>query len=196
MSTKALELTGNKISCNNTLGFTIYNYKVEHLVTRIALYCPGCNLSVERSISAKKKLLTGLSPCIESTAYLHTTERTVGKISAVFPCERNTLSYALVNDGCADFCETIDIGFSASVVTTFDGVVEETIDRVIVVLIVLGCIDTTLSRNRVRAARRITDAENLYIITEFTESGSCRSSTMNILYNYSASLVIFGGITL
>lgn len=164
-------------------------------MTRIALYCPGCNLSVERSISAKKKLLTGLSPCIESTAYLHTTERTVCKISAVFPCERNTLSYALVNDGCAYFCETIDIGFSASVVTTFDGVIEETIDRVIVVLIVLGCIDTTLSRNRVRAARRITDAENLYIITEFTESAAAEAPPRPVPTTMISSFLLLLGLT-
>ena len=123
-------------------------------MTRIALHCSCGNLSVESRISSEKKLLSGLSAGIEGTTYLNTTERTVGKVSAVFSGERNTLSYALVNDSGTDFCKPIH--------------------RVIVILIVLGSIDTALSRDRVCTARRITDTENLYIITELTKCSSCR----------------------
>ena len=97
-------------------------------MTRIALYGTSCNLLVERSISAEKKLLSGLSSCIESTAYLHTTERTVGKITAVFTCKRNTLGYALVDDGCTYLCKTINVCLACTIVTTFDSVIEKTID--------------------------------------------------------------------
>ena len=174
MCSESLKFTCHKVSCDNTLGLTIDNYEVEHLMTRIALHCSCGNLSVESCISSEKKLLSGLSAGIESTAYLNTTERTVGKVSAVFSGERNTLSYALVNDSGTDFCKTIDVSLSTTIVTTFNGIVEKTIHRVIVILIVLGSIDTALSRDRVRTARRITDTENLYIITEFTKCSSCR----------------------
>ena len=88
-----------------------------------------------------------MSAGIEGTAYLYTSERTVGKVSAVFACKWNTLCDTLVDDGSTDLCETVDVRFAASVVTALDGVVEETIDCIIVILVVLGSIDTTLSGN-------------------------------------------------
>ena len=105
---------------------------------------------------------------------MSTAERPVGKKSAVFPCKRNSLSYTLVDDVAA---HSIDIGFTAAVVATLDGLVEKTIDRVIVILVILGSIYTSLRRDRVRTARRIADAENFYIITELTQRSSCRRTT-------------------
>ena len=98
MSAKTLNLTGNKVTGNDTLGFTIYNHKIKHLMTGIALYGTCCNLLIEGCIGTKEELLTGLSPGIESTAYLDTAERTVCKITAVFTCKRNALGNALIDD--------------------------------------------------------------------------------------------------
>ena len=144
---ESLKLTCYKVSCNDTLCLSVDDNEIKHLVTRIACYGTGCNLPVESCVCAEKELLSGLSAGIECTAYLHATERTVCKISAVFPCERNTLGNTLVNDGCTHLGKTIDICLPCAVVATLDGVIEETVNRVIVILIILGSIDTSLSCN-------------------------------------------------
>ena len=147
MSTESLKFTGYEVPRNDTLSLTVDDNEIEHLVTRIAFHCTGCNLPVESSVCTEKELLSGLSAGIESTAYLHATERTVGKISAVFPSERNTLRYALVNDGSTHLSETVNISLPSTVVATLDGVIEETVNRVIVILIILCSIDTSLGCN-------------------------------------------------
>ena len=167
------ELAGDQVAGDDTLSLAVDDDEVEHLVTRIALYGTCGNLLVEGCIGTQKELLSGLTAGIEGTADLHATEGTVGKVSAVFTGERNTLGHALVDDGCTYLCQTIDIGLAGTIVTTFDGIVEEPVHRVIVVLVVLGSIDTTLGRDGVGPAGRIADAENLHIIAEFAEARSC-----------------------
>ena len=174
--TESLKLSCHKVSCNDTLCLAVDYDEIKHLMTRVACNGTGCDLPVEGSVCTEKELLSGLSAGIECTAYLHASERTVGKISAVFPGERNALGYALVNDGCADLCKTIDISLPCTVVATLDGVIEETVNRVIVILIVLCGIDTSLGGDGVRPSWRIADAENLDIVAEFAESGGSRSS--------------------
>ena len=122
-------------------------------MTRIARHGSRCDLAVESRVSSEKELLSGLSTGVERTAYLNTSERTVGQVAAVLTGERNTLGDALVDNGRADLGETIDIRLTAAVVTSFDRVVEETIDSVIVILILLSGVDTTVRGDGVRAAR-------------------------------------------
>ena len=79
----------------------------------------------------------------------------------------------MVNDVVAHFGQTIYVGFAAAIITALDGVVEKTVDGVIVVLIVLGGIDTSLGCDRVGAAGRVADTENLYVVSKFSKSGGC-----------------------
>ena len=57
----------------------------------------------------------------------------------------------------------VDVRLSGSEVSPFDGVVEEPIDAVAVVLIVLGGVNSTLGGNRVRPARAVLVTETLDI---------------------------------
>ncbi len=59
----------------------------------------------------------------------------------------NSLSHTLINDKVAYLCKTIYVCLSAPVVSTFYGVIKETIYRVVVSRIVLCCIDTSLCCN-------------------------------------------------
>ena len=190
--TKTLNLTCYKITGNDTFGLSVYNNEIKHLMTRIRLYSSGSNLFIKRSIRTEKKLLSGLSASIESTAYLHTSERTVGKISAVFTGKWNTLCYTLVNNGSTYFSKTIHISLSAAVVTSLDSIIEETIHGVIVVLIILCSIDTTLSCNRVRSTRGIADTENFNVVAEFTEGCGCGCSAKTCTHynDFKLSLVV------
>jgi hypothetical protein len=82
----------------------------------------------------------------------------------------------MVDDIIRYFCETVDICFTATVVSTLYGVVKQTINRVVVVPVILGGIYTTQSGDRMCPTGRITDAENLYVIAEFSQRGGCRST--------------------
>ena len=177
MCSETLDLTGYKVAGNDTAGLTVYNNELKHLMTGIRLYSTLRDLTVQGSVCSEKELLSGLTAGIESTADLSTSEGAVVKQSTVISRERNTLCYALVDNQIADFCKPVNIGFPAAVVASLDGIVEETVHGVIVVLIIFSGIDTSLRCDRVGAAGRVTDAENLDIITEFSESCGCRGST-------------------
>ena len=173
MGSETLDLAGNEVTGDDTAGLTVDDHELQHLMTGIGFDCTLCDLTVQGSVGSKEELLSGLTSGVECTAYLSTAEGAVVEQSAVIACKRNSLSHALVDNQIAYLCKPVDIGLTAAVVASLDGVVEETVHRVVVILIVLGCVDTSLSRNRVRTAGRVADAENLDIITEFSESGSC-----------------------
>ena len=147
MGTEPFKFAGHKVAGDDTLGLTVHDDKVKHLVTGIAGHGSGCNLAVKGGIGSKEELLSGLSAGIESTAYLDTAERTVGKISAIFTGKGNTLGDTLVDDGRTYFCQTVNIGFTAAIVSSLDGIIEKTIHGIIVVLVILGSVYTSLSCN-------------------------------------------------
>ena len=173
MGTKTLDFTSHEVTSDDTLCLTVDDDEVQHFVTRIALDAAGGDFLVQGRISTEQELLTGLSAGVESTAHLHAAEGTVGQISAVFTGERNTLGDALVDDGRAHLGETVHIGLTGTIVTALDGVVEQTVDGVVVVLIILGGVDTALGGDGVRTARRVGDAENLDIVSELAQGRSC-----------------------
>ena len=174
MGAEALQLAGDEVAGDDTLGLAVHDHKVEHLVARVGLDAAVGNLLVQGSVSTQKELLAGLAAGIERTAHLHAAEGAVGEVSAVFTGERNALCHTLVDDGTAALGQTVDVGLAGAVVATLDGVVEQTVDRVVVILIVLGSVDTALRSDGVRAARTVADAENLDIVAEFAQGGGCR----------------------
>ena len=153
VSCETFELTGNQVLGNDTASATVDHHDVVHFVAVEALNLTHLDLAVERAVSAKKKLLTCLTLSVECTRHLSATKRTVGKSAAVFASERYALFHTLVDDVVRYFGEAIYVGFASAIVTTLYSIVEQTVDRVAVVLIVLCSIDTTLSSDRVSAAR-------------------------------------------
>ena len=148
----ALELTCDEVAHDHTACAAVDHYDVKHLAAVEALDGAFLDLAVERCVGAKQQLLAGLALGIECTAYLSATERTVGQQTAVFACEGNALCHALVNDVVRHFSQTVNVGLARAEVTAFHCVIEQTVNRVAVVLIVLGSIDTTLCGNGVSAA--------------------------------------------
>ena len=63
----------------------------------------------------------------------------------------------------------MDISLARAVVASLDRIVEETVYRVTVILIVLSCIDTSLSGYRVSATGAVGDAEGLDVKPELSE---------------------------
>ena len=144
MRAESFNLSGHKISCDDSLGFSVYEYQIEHFMARIAFDSSGSNLSVQRCISSEKKLLSCLTAGIESTAHLSASERTVGQKSAILPGKRNSLCHTLVDDISAHFSKTIYICLTAAIVTTLDGLIEKSVNGIVVILIVLCSVDTSL----------------------------------------------------
>src|SRR5690606_6654128 len=68
----------------------------------------------------------------------------------------------------------IDIRLSCTKVSTLNGVVEETVDAVTVILVVLRCINPPLRSDAMCATRTILKTECLNIIPEFSEARSGR----------------------
>ena len=86
---------------------------------------------------------------VEGTAHLCAAEGTVVEQAAVVAGERHALGHALVDDGTADFCQTVHIGLTGAIVATLDGVAEEAFHAVAVILVVFGRIDATLGSDAV-----------------------------------------------
>ena len=140
------------------------------------------------------QLLTGLTFGIERTAHLGTTEGTVCQHTAVLTSEGHTLSDTLVDDIIADLSQTIDISLAGTIVTTLYGIVEQTIDRVAIVLITLSGIDTTLCSDRVCTTGRVLDAQVDDIETHLAERGSCRCTSQTGTNNYHIELQLILGV--
>ena len=182
MSEEALDAAGNEVTGDDTactlLAVLISDeHDIEHLVTGVHLHFAFADLAAEGGISTEEQLLTGLTLCVEGTAYLRATERTVVEQTSVLTGERNALCYTLVDDVIGNLRQTIDIRLTSAVVTTFDRIVVETINTIAVVLVVLRRVDTALCSNRVRTTRRILDTEVEDVKSHLCKGGSSRSTS-------------------
>ena len=159
----ALQPSGDKVSCDDASCPSVDNHEVHHLAAGMQLHCATCYLAAQGAVGAEQQLLSGLAFGIERPADLRATKGTVVEQSAVVAGKRHTLRHTLVDDGVADLSQTIDVSLSSSIITTFDGVAEQTLHAVAVVLVVLRRIDTSLRRNGMRTAWRVLDAEDVNI---------------------------------
>ncbi len=158
------------------------------------MYGAFLDLAVERAVGAEQELLAGLALGVECTAHLCATERTVGEQTAVFACEGHTLCHALVDDIVRHLGQTVYVGLAGTEVTALYCVVEQTVYRVAVVLIVLGCVDTTLRCDRVSAAGAVLDAEVEHVEAHLAESGGGRSAGQAGTYDDDVEVALVGGV--
>ena len=100
----------------------------------------------------------------------------------------------MVDDGIGYFCQTVNVGFACTIVTTFDCIVEKTVYRVAVILIILSCVDTTLCCDGVSTAWRILDTEVEYSESHFTQRSGCRCAGKSGSYNDNVETTFVGRI--
>ena len=98
-------------------------------------------------------------------------EAAVGESASVFAGEGDALGDALVDDFDAVFGEAVDVAFAGAEVAAFDGVVEQAIDAVAVVLIIFRGVNASLGGDGVGAAGGILEAEAFYVVAEFAQRG-------------------------
>jgi len=120
-------------------------------------------------VSTKKKLLTRLAASVKCTGDLHTPKRAVFEEASVFTGEGNALSHALVYNISRALREAMYIAFAGAVVAPFDGVVEEAVYAVAVVLIIFGSVDPSLGGNTVCAAGAVMERKALDVVAQFAE---------------------------
>ena len=139
-----LKLAGDEVAHDHTARAAVDHNDVEHLAAVVALDGALLDLAVERGVCAQQELLAGLALGVECAGHLRAAERTVGQQASVFAGERHTLGDTLVDDVARHFGQAVDVGLAGAEVATLDGVVEEAVNRVTVVLVILGGVDTTL----------------------------------------------------
>src|ERR1700754_4693593 len=105
-------------------------------------------------ITAKQKLLTGLSACVEGARHLCASKGAVRQQAAIFAGKRHALRDALVDDVIADLRETIHVRLTGTKVASLDGVIKQSINAVAVVLIIFCRVNSALGCNRMCASRR------------------------------------------
>ena len=183
VSSKSFNLTSNQVTSDDTTSTPVNQNNVQHFVTSIQFHFTNTNLTAQCWISTQKQLLSGLAAGIECTGYLSTTEWTVIQQSTIFTSERNTLSYALVDNAIGNFSQTINVSFTSTVVTTLDCIIEQTINGVAIILIVLSSIDTALCCDRVCTTRRVLDTEVQHIESHFCQRSCSRSTGQTSTYH-------------
>ena len=127
------------------------------------------HLAHQRLIRAEQELLPGLAARVEGARDLRAAERPVVEQPAVLARERNALGHALVDDVHAQLREPVDVRFPRAVVAALDGVVEQAVDAVAVVLVVLRGVDPALGGDAVGAARAVLDAEVEDVVAELAQ---------------------------
>ena len=149
----AFQLTRDEVADDDTAGTAVDHHQIHHLMTLVQHHGAAGNLATQGTVGSQQQLLTRLATGVEGTAHLRTTEGAVVQKAAVVAGERHALRDTLVDDVAADLGQTVDVSLAGAIVATLDGVLEQTLHAVAIVLIVLGGVDTALGGDGVGAAR-------------------------------------------
>ena len=163
---------GHEVAHHHSLGPTIRDDQVQHLVAGVQLHCASFHLAQQGLRAGDLELLSGLTACVVGTRNLHTTEGTGGELPAVFASERCSDGVHVVDDPHRFLGQAPHVGFPSSEVTTLDGVCDEPSQRVTVHLSGAGGVDTALSGNAVCAAGCVVEGETLHLVAQFPQRRS------------------------
>ena len=195
----ALELAGDEVAGDDAAGAGLavlvgHDDEVHHLVPLVEGDGAAGNLAAEGAVGAEEQLLAGLAAGVEGAAHLRAAEGAVVEQAAVVACEGYALCDALVDDVAADLGQAVDVGFAGAVVAALDGVFEEALHAVAVVLIVLGGVDAALCGDGVCAAGRVGDAEDVDVEAQGAERGGGRSTGQAGADDDDVELALVGGV--
>ena len=149
----ALDLAGDQVAGDDAARLAVDDDEVQHLAAGEEPDAALVHLPHLRLIGAEQQLLAGLAAGVERARHLRAAKRSVVEQPAVFAGERHALGDALIDDVDAQLRQSVDVRFARPVVAALDGVVEEPVDAVAVVLVVLGGVDAALRGDAVGAAR-------------------------------------------
>ena len=193
-----LDRAGRQVADDDAARLAVDDDQVEHLAAGEELTLPLVHLPHQRLVGAEQQLLTRLAAGVERARHLRAAERPVVEQAAVLARERHALRHALVDDVHAQLGQAVDVGFARPVVAALDGVVEQAVHAVAVVLVVLRRVDAALRRDAVGAPGAVLDAEVQDVVAELAERGGgrrrppgrCRR-TMMVYFRLFAGLTSF-----
>ena len=159
----------DQIARDDPDGAAVVDDEIEHLVPREHRDLAGTDLALQRRVDAEQELLAGLAAGVERPRDLRAAEAPVRQGPAVLAREWHAHRGALIDDIDGDLGEAVDVGLARAEVAALHGVVEQPVHRVAVVLVVLRGVDPALRGDRVRAARRVLEAEAGDVVAELGE---------------------------
>ncbi len=165
------DCTRLEVADDDALGVAVHDHEVEHLGVRVGLHTAVGNVAVQGRVSTEEQLLASLAAGVEGARNLRATEGAVVEEATVFAGEGYALRGTLVNDVDRHLGEPMHVRLTSTEVTALDGVVEEAMHRVAVVLVVLGRVDAALGRDRVRAPGRVVEDEVVHLVAQLREGG-------------------------
>ena len=179
---------------DDAAGLAVDDDEVQHVHARVHLHGAEADLPFEGLVGAEKELLAGLAAGVEGAGDLRAAEGAIVEKAAVFAGEGHALSDALVDDVHADLGKAVDVGFAGAEVAALDGVVEEAVNAVAVIVIILGGVDAALRSDGVGAARTVLIAEALDVVAEFAEAGGGGAAGKAGTYDDDVVLALVGRI--
>ena len=190
----SLDGARDEVADNDAARAAIDDDDVEHLAAGEELDRAVLDLLREGGVGAEEELLARLTLGVERAGDLRSAEGAVGEEAAVLARERHALGHALVDDVVRHLREAIYVGLAGAVVAALDGVIEEAVYGVAVVLIVLGGVYATLRGNGVRATRAILDAEIEDVKAHLAERGRRGRASQAGAYDDDVELALVGGV--
>src|ERR1017187_3150728 len=166
----ALDFARDQVAGDDAAGAAIHHDEVEHLGARGHRHGAETDLALQRLVGAEEQLLARLAARVESARDLRAAETAVIEVAGVLAGKRYALPDALIDDVEADAGETINVGFAGAEIAALDGVVEQAVDAVAVIVIVLGGIDAALRRDAVRAPGGILEAEAVDVVAQLGQA--------------------------
>ena len=173
----ALDFASHHIAHHDTLGVAVDHHQVHHFGAGVHLDVALADFLLHSLVGTQEQLLTGLTAAVEGTLELGTTEGAVVEQTTVFTAEGHALGHALVDDVAGHLSQTVHVGLTGAEVATLHGVVEQTVHRVTVVLIVVSSVDTTLSSDGVSAAGAVLVAEAVHIVAQLSQRGGSSATS-------------------
>ena len=184
------DLTVIKIAGDDASSVPMNHNQIEHVRARVHFHSANTNLALEGLVGTEEQLLPCLAAGIKCARDLSAAEGTVVEEPSVLAREGYALRDALVDDVHTDLCEAVDIGLACAKVAALDGVVEERLNAVTIIMIILRGVDAALGRNGVSTARAVLIAKALHVVAEFAEAGRGSAPGKSRPDNYNVVLAL------
>ena len=171
-----LHLAGDEVAHDDAASAPIDDDEVEHLAAGVHLDVAQRDLTRQAAVGAQEQLLAGLTAGVEGARDLGAAKGAVVEVAAVLAGEGDALGHALVDDVGADLGQAVHVGLARAKVATLDGVVEQAMDAIAIVLIILGRVDPSLGGNAVRAPGTVLKAEAVDLVAQIGQGGGGRGA--------------------
>ena len=166
-----LDLAGDHVAHDDAARAAVDDHELQHLVARVHLDRAQADLALERLVGAQQQLLSRLAAGIEGPRDLRAAEGAVVEEAAVLAREGHAERDALVDDRNRDLRQPVDVRLARPEISALDGVVEQALNAVAVVVVVLRGVDAALRGDRVRPPGRVLVAEALDVVAELGHGG-------------------------